>query len=246
MSAIDSCRTVAILRRCSPTLRVIQHEERHQREREQRELPVEQEHRDHDRDHRRHGRHHRGRGRGEDVVDAADVVRDPALHLAGARLREEREREPLQVPVDRGAQVVHHALADLRRDVRLHDAERAGDERDQRSSRRRAASAAACDVAGRTGRIAVSRMPRSRNGETTPRPTRRRSAPQTTIELRAQYGRKRRPIRRQVRAADRRVGRALEASRAATNGARGLRASRKRYSLGSAGLCERGRALGGG
>ena len=32
-------------------------------------------------------------------------------------LREEREREALQVPVDRGAQVVHHALADLRREV---------------------------------------------------------------------------------------------------------------------------------
>ena len=117
MSAIDSCRTVAIARRCSPTLRVISTKSGISAEREERELPAEQEHRDHGRDHGRHRRHHRGRGRGEDVVDAADVVRDPALHLAGARLREEREREPLQVAVDRGAQVVHHALADLRREV---------------------------------------------------------------------------------------------------------------------------------
>ena len=94
------------------------------------EPPVEQEHRDDGRDHRRHVRQHRGRGRGDDVVDAADVVRDPALHLAGARAGEEREREPLQVAVDRRAQVVHHGLADLVREQRLEDADRAGDDRD--------------------------------------------------------------------------------------------------------------------
>ena len=46
-------------------------------------------------------------------VDAADVVCDPRLHLAGARAREERERHALQVRVHGGAQVVHHALAHL-------------------------------------------------------------------------------------------------------------------------------------
>ena len=84
-------------------------EERQQREREDGEPPVEQEHGDDGREHRRHVREHRRRRRGDDVLDAADVVRDPALHLARARAREEREREPLQVPVDRGAQVVHDA-----------------------------------------------------------------------------------------------------------------------------------------
>ena len=41
-------------------------------------------------------------------LDAADVVRDPRLHLARAGAREEGEREPLEVPVDGRAQVVHH------------------------------------------------------------------------------------------------------------------------------------------
>ena len=53
------------------------------------------------RDHRGHVREHRRRGRGDDRVDAADVVRDPALHVARAGAGEEREREPLQMLVDR-------------------------------------------------------------------------------------------------------------------------------------------------
>ena len=65
------------------------------------EPPVEQEHRDDRREHRGHVRDDRRRGRRDDVVDTADVVRDPALHLAGARPREERERQALQVAVDR-------------------------------------------------------------------------------------------------------------------------------------------------
>ena len=81
--------------------------------------------------HGRHVREHRGRGRGDDGVDAADVVGDPALHVARARAGEEREREPLQVPVDGRAQVVHHGLADPVREQRLVDADRAGDDRDQ-------------------------------------------------------------------------------------------------------------------
>ena len=107
------------------------------------EAPVEQHHRDDRRDHGGHVREHRGRGRRDDGVDAADVVRDPALHVAGARAGEEGEREPLQVLVDRRAQVVHHRLADAVREQRLVDADRAGDDRDQRSSRRRGPSAGA-------------------------------------------------------------------------------------------------------
>ena len=107
-----------------------QHEDRDQREREQRELPAERDHADHRRDHRRHVRDDRGRGARDDVLHAADVVRDARLHLAGARAGEEREREPLQVAEDRRAQVVHDALADLVREQRLPDAEDAGDDRD--------------------------------------------------------------------------------------------------------------------
>jgi hypothetical protein len=53
------------------------------------------------------------------------------LHLAGARVREERERQALQVTEDFCAQVVHHALADLVRQQRLDHAEHAGDDRDR-------------------------------------------------------------------------------------------------------------------
>ena len=72
----------------------------------------------------------RRRGVRDDVLHAADVVRDARLHLAGARAREERERQALQVAEDGRAQVVHHALADLVREQRLDDAERARDDGD--------------------------------------------------------------------------------------------------------------------
>ena len=106
-------------------------EDREERERERGEPPVEQDHRDDRREHRGHVREDGRRRRRDDVLDAADVVRDPALHLARAGPREEREREPLQVPVDGGAQVVHHRLADLVREERLPDADHAGHDRDR-------------------------------------------------------------------------------------------------------------------
>ena len=74
---------------------------------------------------------HRGRGRRDDVLDPADVVRDPALHLARARAGEERQRQALEMAVDRRAQVVHHRLADQVREQRLPDADHAGDDRDR-------------------------------------------------------------------------------------------------------------------
>ena len=107
-----------------------EHEERDQREGEQRQLPAEQDHPDHRREHRRDARDDRGGRVRDDALDAADVVGDARLHLARARAGEEREREPLQVAEDRGAQVVHHALADLVREQRLPDAEHAVDDRD--------------------------------------------------------------------------------------------------------------------
>ena len=49
---------------------------------------------------------------GDDRLDAADVVRQPALDLARARLGEEAQRHPLEVRVERVAQVLHDVLAD--------------------------------------------------------------------------------------------------------------------------------------
>ena len=109
-----------------------EHEHRDQREREERRAASSSAIiADHRRDHRRRVRDDRRGGARDDALDAADVVRDARLHLAGARAREEREREPLQVAEDRRAQVVHHALADLVREERLPDAEHAGDDGDR-------------------------------------------------------------------------------------------------------------------
>ena len=130
-SASDTCRSAVTFLRWSPTRFVSQTKSGSRIRAKTREAPVEQHHRDDRRDHGGHVREHRGRRRGDDRVDAADVVRDPALHVAGAGAREEREREPLQMPVDRRAQVVHDGLADPVREERLVDADRAGDDRDQ-------------------------------------------------------------------------------------------------------------------
>ena len=164
-------------------------EQRQQRERERREPPVEQHHRDDRRDHGGHVREDGRRGRRDDVLDPADVVRDPALHLARARAREEREREPLQVAVDGRAQVVHHRLADLVREERLPDAEHAGhdrdrdhpgDERDQQRACRRSPGRRRVDL----DRGVEDRAEQERRDDAEGRP-RRRSARQSSASLRA-------------------------------------------------------------
>ena len=120
-------------------------EDRQQRERERRQAPVEQEH-GHDRgDDRGQVGDDRGRGGRHDVLHAADVVGDPRLDLARPRAREEGERQALEVPVDRRAQVVHDALPDEVREPRLRHAQSAGDHGDadhagdQRRQQRRVA-----------------------------------------------------------------------------------------------------------
>ena len=130
MSASRRCCSVVIRRRILPTLRVIQNRRRHEDQRDHRQPPVQDAHRDDRADHGRDVRGDRRRGVGDDVVQAADVVGDPRLHLTGARAREERERHLLQAVVDGGAQVVHHLLADDVRDVGLPDARRLRDEGD--------------------------------------------------------------------------------------------------------------------
>ena len=131
MSASRRCCSVVILPPHLADPPGQPHEQRHEHERDHRQLPVQDAHRDDRRDHRRRVLGDRRRGGGDDVVEAADVVGDPRLHLARAGAREERQRHPLQVPVDGGAQVVHHPLADRVRHVRLPDAERGGGDRDR-------------------------------------------------------------------------------------------------------------------
>ena len=106
------------------------HEQRHEHERERRQLPVQDAHGDDGRDHRRRVLSDRRRRRRDDVVESTDVVRDPRLDLAGAGAREERKRHLLQAPVDGGAEVVHHVLPDDVRQVRLPDVEGGRDDRD--------------------------------------------------------------------------------------------------------------------
>ena len=187
MSAIADWRVAVSARRRLPTRRETVDEERQHGEAEQREPPVEQHHRDRRRDHRRHVLGDRRRGGGDDVLHAADVVGDARLHLARARLGEERERQPLQVPVDGGAQVVHDLLADAswtgrsgRRRARPWRSRR-------RSSRRPAAPSSSLSRSG----SATSRISRSRNGETMPRPALMTISPSTV--------RQRPPVRREER-----------------------------------------------
>ena len=151
-----------------------QHEDRDERECEQRQLPAQRGHPDHRRDHRGH----------VETIDVAVLVTTlctPPMSFEirdwispGARAREEREREALQVPEHGGAQVVHHALADLVREQRLPDAEHAGDDRDRdhaagvhREPRRVLAFPIACST------------PRSRNAGMTPSTAETRISPST-------------------------------------------------------------------
>lgn len=97
------------------------HEERDHHQRREGQPPVEGEHRHEGGDDGRERTDERGDGRGDHALHRADVVRDPRLHLAAARAREEGQRHPLQVVVHGGAQAVHDLLADAVAEVGLPD-----------------------------------------------------------------------------------------------------------------------------
>ena len=113
MSARRPWRTDWMRRRSLPTRRVSHTKNGSRISENSGQLPAQREHRDDRRGDGGDRGDRRGGGARHDVVDAADVVGDPRLHLARAGAREERQRHPLQVRVHGGAQVVHHALADL-------------------------------------------------------------------------------------------------------------------------------------
>ena len=190
-SASRRWRSVVILRRTCPTRRVSHTNGGTKTS----EIAASRQSRMHHRDDRRdHGRRvlgDRGGGRRDDAVDPADVVGDPRLHLAGARAREERERHPLQMAVDGGAQVVHHPLADHVRDVRLPDADRGRLRSRSRSSRAPARSAACrrCRAAPyRASRAAGTARSCSSPEEKTISADDRRAAAPGTGEQRARSG----------------------------------------------------------
>ena len=87
-------------------------EERRQAERQEREPPVEQEHRDGRADRDRQVARDRAGRVGHHRLDTTDVVGQPALDLARARLGEEAQRHALEVGVQRAPQVLHDVLAD--------------------------------------------------------------------------------------------------------------------------------------
>src|ERR1035437_5266195 len=87
-------------------------EQRHEHERDRRQAPVQQAQGYEGRDHRGRVLGDRRGGRRDHAVQAADVVGDPRLDLAGPGAGEEGQRHPLQAAVDGRAQIVHHPLPD--------------------------------------------------------------------------------------------------------------------------------------
>ena len=104
-------------------------EDRHHGEREHGQLPGQQHHRDDGAQYDHDVRDERRDRVRDDALHAADVVLQPRLQIAGARVGEETERHRLQVLVEAVPEVLHHVLADDGRQVGLPDADRSGDQR---------------------------------------------------------------------------------------------------------------------
>ena len=100
------------------------HEERHHHDGDQRQPPVDQDHRDERGDHRHEVAEDARDGVREHARDAADVVLQAGLDDAGLGPREESELHRLQVLEELHPQVAGDLVADRRGELGLDDAER--------------------------------------------------------------------------------------------------------------------------
>ncbi len=94
-----------------------QREQRGHRQRDQREVPVQREHHDEHADDGQHVNHHRHQGLRGEVLHGAHVIGDGADERPDLPPLVERQREALQVRVERLTQVVRDPLADAGRGV---------------------------------------------------------------------------------------------------------------------------------
>ncbi len=99
------------------------HEDRHHHHGDQRESPVDDDHRDERRDHRHDIAQDARHGVREDAGDSAHIVLQTRLDDTGLGAREEAELHRLQVFEQLDPQVAGHSVADRRGEPRLHDAE---------------------------------------------------------------------------------------------------------------------------
>ena len=105
-----------------------EHEQRQQGEREQRDLPRQDEHRGERRDDGDDVADDVGQRRRERLLGALHVGVEAGDEGAGLGPAEEADRHPLDVVEDLGAQVVDEALADARREPALGEADGGGDD----------------------------------------------------------------------------------------------------------------------
>ena len=87
---------------------------RRDRQRDEREAPVQVQHHPDDPDQRQDVGHDAEERRGDEVLDAFDVVGDAADEIAGSLLVVLGQRQAMDVVIQRPPQVVHHPLPDGR------------------------------------------------------------------------------------------------------------------------------------
>lgn len=127
----------------------VHHHEEHgrDRQRDQREPPVQVEHHTEDADQRQRVGQDAQEGRGDEVLNALDIAGHPADQVARAFLVVFGERQAVDVVVERAPQVVHHPLSDVRGQVgvqigteRAEDGDRPGRKHRDIQDRERAAA----------------------------------------------------------------------------------------------------------
>ena len=105
--------------------------ENHRQDREchQGKLPIQDQHRRDDRPDGEHVAEDRDHARGEHLIQGLDVTRDPGHETSHRVSIEERQLEALQVSENLASQVLHHPLADPRRQQRARVLEDRGNEK---------------------------------------------------------------------------------------------------------------------